>query len=1097
MSSPLAIGAVSAVLRNLLDDGLVEAGAAIGSTVNVSAVAPDTIALDAPGEPPRLNLFLYRVTPNIGWCNAALPSRSGVTGERLTNAPLALDLHYVLTAYGRADFQAEILLGYAMHLLHERPVLDRDAIRRALSGAPLDVSMLPPAFQALAQADLADQVEQIKVTPKVISGEDMSKLWAAIQTHYRPSSAYEVSVVLIEGTKPGVTSLPVLSRGRRDPVTLKDRGVVVNADLLPPLPTLFSAATAAAQTGARLGEQVIVEGVRLAGAGHVVRLGHRLLDQPVELGPEFGECAGDRTPLHPAERCRGAERLGGRPARGDGAVHTVRRCGGARDQRNSTDPGAGAGDRRHCRAGPAGGQRGPGRVTAGGDGDHGRAAAGPSRPGGAAGARHQRGGRGAKGGGDRSAGLRLSRQPGRRAALGPAQSGRRGQHPARPDRAGAGLRCVSAADGAGMNAAADTLGAAPVSWAERNRDWLVAALGRLRARLEAGEQAAADCVGEAEGFTPALVHCGDVFGLSVFERELLLLMAGVQLDDGLRRAVAAQQADGAPRVSFGLALGLLAAPHWDAISPEAPLRRWRLVAPEGGDAALAPLCLDERILHYLAGVAAPDAVLAGLVTPVAARAGAHEDDLPLIRHLAGLAASAERPGPVVVLRGARAAAARDLALAVAAEAGRGALWVEAGDLPGDPEALARLARHLDREVAMTGALPVISAEEGAAAGLVARLRAAVLWLGEAAPRLFALPEARRVLRFEVPAPDAARSRATLAARWQAAAPAMAREDAEVAAALARAGQQFHLGPAVIDGVVDRALAAPGPERPAAIWQAAREAARGGLDGVAERVESRAGFDDLVLPTGQTAILQDIARHLRQRERVYRDWGFGSRTRLGQGLVALFAGKSGTGKTLAAEAIANAVDLDLYRVDLASVVSKYIGETEKNLKRLFEAAEVSGAVLLFDEADALFGKRSEVKDSHDRYANIEIAYLLQRLEAYRGLAVLTTNMKASLDHAFMRRIRFVVNFPFPDPAAREAIWRRQFPVAAPMGEVDFAALARINLPGGNIRSIAVNAAFKAADAGQSIDQALLMAAAREEFAKLERSLTGAKGGRHAG
>ena len=285
MSSPLAIGAVSAVLRNLLDDGLVEAGAAMGSTVNVSAVAPDTIDLDNNGDPPRLNLFLYQVTPNPGWRNAGLASRSGVSGERLTNAPLALDLHYVLTAYGRADFQAEILLGYAMHLLHERPMLDRAAIRRALDPSPLDISMLPPAFQALTASDLADQVEMIKITPQTMAGDDMSKLWTAIQSHYRPSSAYQVSVVLIEGMKAALSALPVLSRGRRDPVTHKDRGVVVNADLLPPLPTLFTAATSAPQTGARLGDQVTISGVRLAGAGHVVRLAHRILDQPFELLP--------------------------------------------------------------------------------------------------------------------------------------------------------------------------------------------------------------------------------------------------------------------------------------------------------------------------------------------------------------------------------------------------------------------------------------------------------------------------------------------------------------------------------------------------------------------------------------------------------------------------------------------------------------------------------------------------------------------------------------------------------------------------------------------------------------------------------------------
>ena len=292
MSSPLAIGAVSAVLRNLLDDGLIEAGAAMGSTVSVSAVAPDTINLENPDESPRLNLFLHQVTPNSGWRNTALPSRSASSGERLTNAPLALDLHYLLTAYGRADFHAEILLGYAMHLLHERPVIDRAAVRRALNPSPLDVSMLPPAFQALAASDLADQVELIKITPSAMSVDEMSKLWSAIQTHYRPSTAYQVSVVLIEGTRPGRSPLPVLSRGRVDPMTQRDRGVVVNPDLLPPLPTLFAATPPLLQSGARLGETVTVTGVRLAGTGHRARLLHRLLPAPIEIATAAPNAAG-------------------------------------------------------------------------------------------------------------------------------------------------------------------------------------------------------------------------------------------------------------------------------------------------------------------------------------------------------------------------------------------------------------------------------------------------------------------------------------------------------------------------------------------------------------------------------------------------------------------------------------------------------------------------------------------------------------------------------------------------------------------------------------------------------------------------------------
>jgi SpoVK/Ycf46/Vps4 family AAA+-type ATPase len=187
-------------------------------------------------------------------------------------------------------------------------------------------------------------------------------------------------------------------------------------------------------------------------------------------------------------------------------------------------------------------------------------------------------------------------------------------------------------------------------------------------------------------------------------------------------------------------------------------------------------------------------------------------------------------------------------------------------------------------------------------------------------------------------------------------------------------------------------------------------------------------------------------------------------------------------------LANELRLDLFRIDLSAVVSKYIGETEKNLRRVFDAAEEGGAVLLFDEADALFGKRSEVKDSHDRYANVEISYLLQRMEAYRGLAVLTTNMKDALDPAFLRRLRFVVQFPFPDQSQRAEIWRRIFPARTPTDALDLNALSRLSIAGGNIRNIALHAAFAAADANEPVRMPHLLGAARLEYEKLEKPLT---------
>jgi SpoVK/Ycf46/Vps4 family AAA+-type ATPase len=222
--------------------------------------------------------------------------------------------------------------------------------------------------------------------------------------------------------------------------------------------------------------------------------------------------------------------------------------------------------------------------------------------------------------------------------------------------------------------------------------------------------------------------------------------------------------------------------------------------------------------------------------------------------------------------------------------------------------------------------------------------------------------------------------------------------------------------------------------------------------------------------------------------VYEEWGFGARLNRGRGLSALFSGSSGTGKTMAAEILANHLGLDLYRIDLAGVVSKYIGETEKNLRKVFDSAEQSGAILFFEEADALFGKRTEVKDSHDRYANIEVNYLLQRMEEYGGLAILATNRKSALDGAFLRRLRFLVDFPFPDTNSRLRIWQKVFPPEAEIGELDYGLLGRMEISGGNIKNIALNAAFLAADQGTAIGMAHVMHAAQREYAKMDKLIS---------
>jgi SpoVK/Ycf46/Vps4 family AAA+-type ATPase len=256
---------------------------------------------------------------------------------------------------------------------------------------------------------------------------------------------------------------------------------------------------------------------------------------------------------------------------------------------------------------------------------------------------------------------------------------------------------------------------------------------------------------------------------------------------------------------------------------------------------------------------------------------------------------------------------------------------------------------------------------------------------------------------------------------------------------------------------------------------------------ARKLEPKRGWPDLILPKDTTAQLHEFCQQVRHRACVFDSWGFGRKLTLAKGFIALFSGPSGTGKTLSAEVLANDLGLDLYRVDLSCVVSKYIGETEKNLSRVFDDAQMSNAILFFDEADALFGKRSEVKDAHDRYANIEINYLLQRVEEYEGIVILASNLSNNIDSAFIRRMRFCIELPFPDEAHRRRIWRGVFPSQTPIADdIDFDFLARkFKLAGGNIQNVALAAAFSAADNGGRIAMEHLVLALKREYQKLGR------------
>ena len=304
MSSALAIAGVTAVLRDLLNDGLINHNVSglLGSTVTVSALPPDRVVPVNGTESTQLNLFLHQVTFNTGWRNHALPSRDGSGQQRLSNPPLALDLHYLLSAYSAEELGSEILLGYAIQLLHEVPVLDRKAITTALTPSPSVDTNLPPALRALAECGLADQVEQIKLVPDPLSSEEMSKLWTAVQSHYRPSAAYVATVVLIESSKPTRPTLPVLTRGPVDPVSHLERGVVVQADLLPPFPTIQTVAAASGQPAATIGATVELTGHHLDGTNRTVLLSNSRfgIEQSLPAAGGGGSLASFTVPIVPA-----------------------------------------------------------------------------------------------------------------------------------------------------------------------------------------------------------------------------------------------------------------------------------------------------------------------------------------------------------------------------------------------------------------------------------------------------------------------------------------------------------------------------------------------------------------------------------------------------------------------------------------------------------------------------------------------------------------------------------------------------------------------------------------------------------------------------
>jgi hypothetical protein len=663
------------------------------------------------------------------------------------------------------------------------------------------------------------------------------------------------------------------------------------------------------------------------------------------------------------------------------------------------------------------------------------------------------------------------------------------------------------------------------NWYEYNRNYFVAILNQLYVILESyvkqsdnGTDTERTSLNWDQSETeikevasiippPALEQLCQKFGLTEFEQSILAFCAAVEID--LRFPKLCAEVHGTEHQynpTFGLALSALPNPHWSALAPDSPLRYWKLLELDSVDTLTnTSLHIDERILHYLVGVKTTDPLLTGTTELCQETKELTLSHQILAERIEALWQFGSSPDvlPIIQLSGSEIEDKIDIAQAVCDRFERRVSILSCHRIPLNSKELESFIRRLQRECILECKALLLNCDDIDSSDKLQQASINQL-LEEFKGFLIIMTLSpfqgvkRQMIRFDVPKPEPQEqliawetSVAELKTQLNGQAKYLPDSD-HLRQDLQELTSQFQLSTSMIRRACTAAvgqLAMPSaPSLKQALWQSCRVQARPGLDELAERIESKLSWEDLVLPPLQKGTLKEISAHVRQKAKVYEDWGFASKSRRGLGITALFSGPSGTGKTLAAGVLANELNLDLYKIELSAVVSKYIGETEKNLQRIFDAAESGGVILLFDEADSIFGKRSEVKDSKDRNANLEVSYLLQRMESYPGMAILTTNLQSNLDPAFMRRLRFVTQFSMPDAAHRAEIWRRIFPANTPTEGLNAERLAQLNTPGGNIRIIALNAAFMAADAAEPVQMKHILRATQTEYEKLGKSLT---------
>jgi hypothetical protein len=628
---------------------------------------------------------------------------------------------------------------------------------------------------------------------------------------------------------------------------------------------------------------------------------------------------------------------------------------------------------------------------------------------------------------------------------------------------------------------------------------LCSALARLDALLRAmaegapGERPLVVRAGEPAS---RLAGLGPALGLDDFELDVLLVALCPEIDLAYAVYFASLQGDpAAVRPTVDTILGILSASPGERLerrrqlAADAPLLRGeviRLLPSATGTWSSALVEVDPHVTAFLLGGEDLDPRLGQVARLVTPRAGLEVDE----SHFELLGEAGDRS--ILFLEGVGDAGTLEAAEALAGRSGRRLLALDIRDALDYGLDVQRTVSIAARDAAMLGALLCLTdiddVEPRRLRALTPPYPTPTLAVGASARSLDEAGDVHVVVVPVAPPRTAERRRA-----WERAlvhVPAGADIDA--------LASRFRLGPTQIERAVsdarDRArlrAAVGGDGRLSSddLFAGARSRSGHRLAALTRKLEPVFVWDDIVLPDDSLAQLREICARVTHRDLVIETWGFRRTLGVGLGVSALFAGSSGTGKTMAAGILANGLGVDLYAIDLASIVSKYIGETSKNLDRIFQAAEDANAILFFDEADALFGKRSEVRDSHDRYANVEIAYLLQKMEAYDGVAILATNLRQNLDEAFARRFSFTVHFPFPGAEERLEIWRRVWPDEVTLDDdVDLDDLAeRFRLSGGNIRNAAIAATFLAAEDGGTVARSHLLRAVRREYQKLGRGL----------